>query len=232
METTGFIDLFATKGIEYLMVIGFLLVFIIFWRILNRARVPVPATAAAGGTSPAPSGWFGFAEDRYYHQGHTWAKPAGGDLFTVGLDDFAQKLVGPLSSLRVPAAGTRLEQGETGWKLLVGDRAVNVVSPLGGEIVEVNREVMDSPSILNSDPYGKGWLMKVRTPQRKRNLRNLISGSLARSWMDDTESILRGKISGELGLVLQDGGVPVSGIARELSPDRWQDVVREFLISE
>ena len=92
-----------------------------------------------------------------------------------------------------------------------------------------------TPRLLNDDPYGKGWLFEVRSPRLKSNLKNLLSGGLARSWMERAGAALRGRIAiasgGELGVVLQDGGLPVAGIARELSPDGWEEVARDFLLT-
>ena len=71
---------------------------------------------------------------------------------------------------------------------------------------------MRSPGLINEDPYGKGWLFKVRVPKLSCNLRNLLSGRLAQVWMEITVRALKRRMEGELGPVLQDGGVPVTGI--------------------
>ena len=63
-------------------------------------------------------------------------------------------------------------------------------------------------------------------------LANRLHGGLARSWMEQVEAGLRGRASGSLGLALQDGGVPVSGMARHLAPEDWPRVAREFLLTE
>jgi hypothetical protein len=73
--------------------------------------------------------------------------------------------------------------------------------------------------------------MKVRVPRMRTALRNLMSGSLAGAWIDDTMNVLQQRMDGSLGVVLQDGGLPVSGFARELSPEAWDEVVEEFLLT-
>ncbi len=106
-----------------------------------------------------------------------------------------------------------------------------MLCPVRGEVVAVNEELLESPHLISDDPYGRGWLMKVRVPRMRPALRNLLSGSLAKAWIDDTMEVLQQRMSGSLGVVLQDGGLPVSGFARELSPEAWDEVVAEFLLT-
>lgn len=228
MAGSGYVDIFATKGIEYLMVIGFLFLLVVFWRVLSRG--PQLAAAAAHGRRPGGSqAWFDLAEGLFYHQGHTWVAPEEDGVVRVGLDDFAQKLVGVAERIEVPGVGSRVEQGEKGIKLGVGRKLIDLLSPVGGEVLAVNDEVLRAPTLLNEDPYGKGWLYKVRVPSLKANLRNLLSGRLARTWMEDNVVSLRRRMEGELGPVLQDGGAPVIGIAKDLSPDEWEEIAADFL---
>jgi len=225
MHGSGYVDIFATKGIEYLMVIGFLMMLVIFWRVL--ARTPRAVAVPAHGARPAA--WFEFADGFFYHQGHTWAVPEDDQVVRVGLDDFAQKLVGVPQRVNVPSVGSRVEQGEKGVQLSVDTKSIDLLSPVGGEVLAVNDELLRSPGLVNEDPYGAGWLFKVRVPRLEANLRNLLSGRLARVWMDGTVTSLKRKMEGELGPVLQDGGLPVTGIAKDLSPDQWEDIAAEFL---
>jgi len=228
MLGSGYVDIFATKGIEYLMVIGFLMMLVVFWRALARTPRAMAAPAHAG--RPAgPQAWFDLAEGLFYHQGHTWAAPEEDGVVRVGLDDFAQKLVGVAQRVDLPGVGSLVEQGEMGVKLNVAAKSIEVLSPVGGEVLAVNEEVLRSPGLINEDPYGKGWLFKVRVPKLRANLRNLLSGRLARLWMDSTVRALKRRMEGELGPVLQDGGVPVIGIAKDLSPDEWEEIAAEFL---
>ena len=87
------------------------------------------------------------------------------------------------------------------------------------------------PELVNEDPYGRGWLMKVRVPRVKSNVSNLLGGSLALEWMEQAARSLRRRMSGELGEVMQDGGLPVVGIAKNLSPEKWDELAREFLLT-
>jgi len=226
------VDLFATKGIEYILVIGFLFALLFFWQVLRR---PVPAElssamATAGGGASA--GWFSLAPGAYYHPGHSWVMPGADETVTIGIDDFAQKLVGEVTQIKLPEAGSQLSRGAPGWQIEVGSQSVDLLAPLDGEIVERNRAVLASPALINSDPYGEGWLLKVKPSRLKSDLKGLLSGRLAQNWMRLTEQALRRQMSGDMGIVLQDGGSPVSGIARALSGEQWEEFAREFLLTD
>jgi glycine cleavage system H lipoate-binding protein len=229
MEGFTYVDIFATKGTEYLLVIGFLAVFILFWRFLST-----PAKAAYEYVTetviPAISEWFHLPEGMYYHQGHTWAVPEGNTV-KVGMDDFAQKLVGRPSTINLPQVGSRIEQGSHGWKLGFDSASIDMVAPVNGEVVKVNEEVIKNPDLINQDPYGKGWFMMIKPRNLKADLKNLLTGRLASAWMEETVDSLRERMGEDIGAVYQDGGIVVSGIAKALSPDKWDEVAKEYLLS-
>jgi hypothetical protein len=115
---------------------------------------------------------------------------------------------------------------------VVDSERIPMLSPVAGEVVEVNREVLRSPEILRQDPYGKGWLLKVKSSGIASSTRNLLSGKLARAWMENALDKLH-PIHGEsLGPVLQDGGLPVEGIARILGGDQWVELAKRHLLTE
>jgi len=229
MEGFTYVDIFATKGIEYLLVIGFLLVLAPFWRVLRvPARTGIEAVRRA---MASVAQWFSLPEGLFYHQGHTWLLPQGAELVKVGVDDFAQKLVGRSNKISLPKVGSRIEQGEVGWKLDIGKKNIDMLSPVSGDVVAVNKDIVKNPDLINQDPYGKGWLMMVKPDNKRATVKNLLTGKVATAWMDKTADALREKMGGELGTVYQDGGLPVSGIAKALSPDAWDKIASEFLLT-
>lgn len=229
MESFTYVDIFATKGIEYLLVISALLLFIPFWRMVSR-----PATAiyeAVEDIIPAISGWFHLPEEKiYYHQGHSWAMPEGDDLVKVGIDDFAQKLVGRIDAIQFPQIGSHVTQGEKGWSLVAGEKSIDMLSPVDGKVVAINENLLSSPGSISKDPYGQSWLMKVQVPKISANLKNLLSGGLARKWMEGVRENLLTRMDYNLGAVSQDGGVPVDGIARNIDRERWDEIIKEYFL--
>lgn len=230
MEGFTYVDLFATKGIEYLLVIGFLLVLVPFWSFL---RVPArTGLEAVRRVMASVAQWFSLPEGLHYHQGHSWVMPQGAELVKVGVDDFAQRLVGRSNKISLPKVGSRIEQGDVGWKLGIDSKTIDMLSPVTGDVVAVNKDIAKNPDLINQDPYGKGWLMMVKPDNKRATVKNLLTGKLATAWMEKTADALRERMGGELGVVYQDGGLPVSGIAKALSPDEWDKMASEFLLTQ
>jgi glycine cleavage system H protein len=221
-------DLFATKGVEYLVVLAFLGVLPFFWRYLNATPSLAPSRVRAAQRNVL-SGWFRLPETAAFHPGHTWAAPAGPGRFRIGLDDFAQKLLGTAAAFTLPDLGTRLAQGAPAWAMDVAGSRFQLPAPLAGRVVARNDAVLRDPSLVNGDPYGSGWLLEVEAPRGSSGQRSLLRGDRARAWLGRTEAALRQRMSPEVGAVLQDGGVPVAGIARALSEDEWETLARELL---
>jgi glycine cleavage system H protein len=229
METSNYVDIFATKGIEYIFIIGFLLLLVFFWRFLASLTKRVAQAPGPSGVSPDP--WFSLQKGLFYHQGHSWVRAEENNLAVVGVDDFSQRLLGRSSSIDLPKIGSRLQQGEIGLKLWFGSKGIDILSPIEGEVVAVNNDVLQNPQLLNGDPYGKGWLMKIKVSKMKRNLVNLLLDDLAMAWMKGTVHSLHERMAGHLGVALQDGGVPMDGIARILSPSNWDEIAGDFLLT-
>jgi len=224
METLSHVDIFATKGIEYLIVITYLVLFTGFWTLLKAPAKASQAASEAPGFGARIRGWFHLPDGFHFHQGHTWALLESEGILRVGMDEFARKLMGPPTTLRLPAVGTRLEQGGAGWTVLVDGTPVQMLSPVGGEVLEVNPLVMEAPGQALERPYDDGWLMKVRVNPENCPLRNLLTGKVAQAWIHTCEEKIRALHTGELGVALPDGGVPVDGWARAHSPDEWHDL--------
>jgi glycine cleavage system H lipoate-binding protein len=230
MEALTYTDIFSQKGLEYLLVIGFLVAFVMVWQLLGARRTALPRTTTK--STHGVNDWFNLNDELYYHQGHTWAAPEGNRVMAVGVDDFAQKLLGVPGSVKLPALGSEVAQGGKGWQFEVHAKPVDMLSPVGGKVIAVNEKLVRSPGLVCEDPYGKGWLLKVRVADERASLKNLLSGKLARAWMDQSVDSIRERMAGLVGAVLQDGGLPLSGFAISLSPDGWRDIVDEYLLGE
>uniref|UniRef100_A0A7C2P3C2 Glycine cleavage system protein H n=1 Tax=candidate division WOR-3 bacterium TaxID=2052148 RepID=A0A7C2P3C2_UNCW3 len=223
------VDFFATKGLKYLLILGFWLALFPFWRLLMGPARRVSLLASR--VWEAFSGWFNFPQTLYYHQGHTWAKLEDG-LVKVGLDDFAQKLLGRPEAIELPLIGGKVKQGDIGWRMKIEGRTLEMLSPVSGEVLAINKKVLEDPGLILKDPYGEGWLLKVEPDNLKVELRNLLRGESLKGWIQGTIDRLRGRLGGELGLMYQDGGLPVSGFVRMIDPQNWDQIAREFLIPE
>jgi glycine cleavage system H lipoate-binding protein len=223
------ITLYSAKAIEYLMAVGFLLLFIPFWRYVTGSAVAAPAHESL---TARLTHWFHVPANTFFHPGHAWARPDGSDLVTVGMDDFAQKLIGAPAKLDLPPVGARLVQGEPGWAIRGDHKSVDMLSPVGGIVVEVNQEAVGDPSAVNRDPYGQGWLLRLRAPRAAAHLATLRANDVARRWMDRVCESMTATLTPALGHVSQDGGVPVEGLARIVAGDHWDQMAREYLLTD
>ena len=105
-----------------------------------------------------------YPDDLLYHPEHDWARidPADPDVATLGITWFAQDAVGEVVFFEPPAPGTLATKDEPYAEVESVNAVSDVVAPLSGEIVEVNEALADSPDSINDDPYGEGWLVRVR----------------------------------------------------------------------
>lgn len=101
--------------------------------------------------------------DRKYTKDHEWAKDEGAGKVRVGITDFAQHSLTDIVFVELPKVGTKLEQGKVFGVVESVKSASDLYSPVTGEVVEINKGVVDAPETVNKDPYGKGWMIVVKT---------------------------------------------------------------------
>lgn len=230
MFTLMAVDPFATKGIEYVLVLVFLAALPLYWKWLNAGARPA-LQARTTARQHAASGWFRLPADHYHHPGHAWAQPAGERRWRIGVDDFAQLLLGRVNGVTLPDVGTQLVQGARGWGMRVGSETFDMLAPVNGRVTGRNEQVLHEPGLVNRDPYGSGWLLEIESSDPAPDRKTLLHGELAKAWMGTTENALRGRMDHDLGTVMQDGGTPVIGLARAIAPDQWSAFAREFLLT-
>jgi glycine cleavage system H protein len=100
------------------------------------------------------------AELRYTTE-HEWVA-IDGPVASVGITDYAQNALGDVVYVSAPAPGTRVSAGEPCGEVESTKSVSDIYSPVDGEVTEVNPDIDDDPGLVNSDPYGAGWLIKVR----------------------------------------------------------------------
>jgi len=102
-----------------------------------------------------------YPEDLLYHPEHDWARIEG-DTATFGITWFAQDALGEVVFFDLPKVGATVSMGEPYAEVESVKAVSDVIAPLSGEIVEVNEALSDAPEAINEDPYGTGWLVKVK----------------------------------------------------------------------
>jgi glycine cleavage system H protein len=99
--------------------------------------------------------------DRVYSESHEWHKLEG-DVLTLGLTRFAVDQLTDVTYVEMKPAGTKCKAGDSVGEVESVKTTSDIYCAAGGEVTEVNKAVVDDPSLVNSDPYGKGWLVKIK----------------------------------------------------------------------
>jgi hypothetical protein len=155
--------------------------------------------------------------DRLYHRGHTWVRPEPDGTLSVGLDDFARRLVGSPERVALPETGTRLQLNGPMARLTTRGNDVRVLSPVDGIVMGVDGE-------------GTGLTLRV-DPGAVPELRHLLSGAEVRAWgLRELERLQRALGPSGLGAALADGGELVPDLGEALPRDRYDALLGEMLL--
>jgi glycine cleavage system H protein len=102
-----------------------------------------------------------YPEDLKYHREHDWAR-VDGEEAVLGITWFAQDALGELVHFEPPEPGASIKRDEPYGEIESVKAVSDVIAPLSGEVLEVNQQVVDAPETVNEDPYGNGWLVRIR----------------------------------------------------------------------
>jgi glycine cleavage system H protein len=102
-----------------------------------------------------------YPEDLKYHEEHDWARVEG-DEAVLGITWFAGDALGELVHFEPPEVGAAVSKDESYGEVESVKAVSDVIAPLSGEVLDVNQQVVDAPETVNEDPYGKGWLIRIR----------------------------------------------------------------------
>lgn len=129
---------------------------------------------------------YSFEEGFYYDKDHGWLRDDG-DIVTIGVSDFFQKLAGEIVFVELPLVGRTIENGKPYSSIESGKWVGRLKAPLTGEIAEVNGDLEDFPYTINDDPYGDGWVIKVK-PGNKDELKELFTlGDEFKAFIEEEE---------------------------------------------
>jgi len=121
-----------------------------------------------------------------YTKSHEWVRRESDDTVTVGVTDHAQDLLGDMVFVELPEPGRTLEAGQECAVVESVKAASDVYSPISGEVVAVNEAIGDSPELVNKDPYGEGWMMRIK-PANASEVDGLLDADAYQSLVDSEE---------------------------------------------
>jgi glycine cleavage system H protein len=118
---------------------------------------------------------YNMPDELYYHEEHSWARVENNRV-TVGMTDFFQKEAGDIVFIDLPEEDEEVSQGEICGKIQSRKWIGKIVAPVSGEIIEVNEDLEDDTSLINTDPYGDGWIFVIEAGDLDSDLDGLMQG--------------------------------------------------------
>ena len=221
-----------------LLIILLILAILVVDQVVRRARLnEVLRTASAEIRSMPDSSMLAIdhvPEGYMVAEGHTWARfEPTGDV-RVGSDLLPIRLLGKPDTVTVLPSGSRVRRGNAVATLVRNGRELALRAPADGEVIEVNGDVLARPARAGEDPFGSGWLLRMRPRRPTSILRRLRVADDARAWMRFELARLRDAVAGLsgdgmlVGATLHDGGVPVDGLGGELDEVHWNVLVDSY----
>jgi glycine cleavage system H protein len=235
MDGFSYHNIFETKGIEYLIIIAFLLMIIPFWIAINRrsgisGKIKKAIGILSANILRIPQGLF-------YSQNHTWTHLEKSGVAKVGLDDLLQHLTGDVKFSNLKTPGNFINKGELLADIGQNGKLLQINSPISGRIMKTNSILFENPGVINEDPYEKGWIYEIKPSEWIADTDSYYLAEEAVAWSTKELERFKDFMAGSMKkyspktsmLILQDGGElcdkPLSGLPDEI----WHDFQKSFL---
>ncbi len=122
-------------------------------------------------------------EELYYTKDHTWARVEDDGTVTVGMDAYGAKAAGNIEFIDLPMEEDEFESGEAFGSLESAKWVGGLLMPVGGTVSAVNENIEDELGLISGDPYGEGWLIKIKPSNLKDDLKTLVHGDDVAPWL-------------------------------------------------
>ena len=172
----------------------------------------------------------------YYDKTHTWAFLEKDGMVKVGIDDFLQRVTGPLTRVKMKSPGTRVRKGKKAVSIIQDGKQLDICAPVSGTIREQNTHLTRDPSLLNSSPQAEGWIYKIEPANWFKEVQFLLLGNSYKQWLKKEFQRLKEFLTNSIrmenavyGHVLQDGGEIREHILKDLGPEMWEDFQNNFM---
>ena len=234
MDGFSYNNIFETKGIEYLIIISFLLMIIPFWIMISKS-VSISQVRNAIGILSA--GILRIPAGLLFSKNHTWAHLEKSGVAEVGIDDFLLHITGEVRFSNLKTPGSFIARGDLLAEIDHNGKLLQIYSPISGKITDTNSLLFDNPEVVNEDPYENGWICKISPSGWIEETNTCYMADEALEWnrleLRRFKDFLAGsvkKYTPEASRVLlQDGGELVDRPLAELPGEIWQDFQKSFL---
>jgi len=235
MDGFSYVNIFETKGIEYIVIIIFLLLLIPFYVILNKKKeiateIRKAINYLSAKISNSPQGL-------YYSNNHTWTFLEKSGAATIGLDNVLLHITGEVSVNYLKKPDDMVRKGDPIAEIDQKGRQLRIFSPISGKILKTNPILDEAPGMVNEDPYDKGWLYSVKPSAWKTETQSCYLAEESKEWLNretirikDFMAEKTAAYSPEHTLVtLQDGGEISDSLLAEMPDELWKDFQKAFL---
>jgi len=235
MDEFTYVNLFDTKGIEYIIIIVFLLLIIPFWVFLNRPVKVNPGSAEQA--LPLSTLLSAVPQGIHFSKNHTWAHLLRSGEARIGICSLLISLTGRVNLKILKEPGSSVARGEVFAEISQGGKRMMIVSPVSGTVTRLNPALGEDPSPLHDDPYGKGWVCSIRPSDWLAEAGGFSVADGATAWfrkelerIRDFMAVSAGKsVSEPSAVFLQDGGEPAGQLLAAMPPEVWDAFQKEFL---
>jgi glycine cleavage system H protein len=168
----------------------------------------------------------------YYHRGHLWLQRVNGKV-RLGLDDFGQWLLGDIEKIIFPRLEEQVGRSQTLLQISCSHGTAEIASPLSGTVVEINEGVRQDGSLINADPYGKGWLVTLHLGTDELNRlqqqgKEFSPAPEARRWLEAEVDRLHNVLATEIGVTMGDGGELTGNLLDAVTKKQWGLLIKTF----
>jgi glycine cleavage system H lipoate-binding protein len=201
-------------------------------RVKEKGGEAAPAARAA--LMPVALPEFRLPGGLFYHSGHTWTHLTESGEARIGLDDFAQGVIGRIDRIELPRPGTHLRQGEKAFTVVQGSKKIDFVSPVDGIVSSVHDDVNADTGRIRKNPYHPSWLLTAMPTNLTRDIKKLKIGGTAAAWLEKELMVflefitLHRATPAEVGITMQDGGHCIEGAMEKIDGELLQLLVRKF----
>jgi glycine cleavage system H protein len=126
---------------------------------------------------------YNFPDDYYFDKHHFWAR-GDGDLVVMGMTEYATSMAGDLVFVEVISKGKKVQQDKAFMSVESGKWVGRVFATVSGEVAEFNEELDFDPAVVNRDPYGEGWIVKIKPDNLDGELGNLLTSANLKEWLE------------------------------------------------
>jgi glycine cleavage system H protein len=205
------------------------------WKVWQSARASrLPASVMTLAFDPL----YQIPEGVHFSNAHTWSRPDPAGGLEIGADALITHAVGPVRRIVLPKVGDQVAAGQPLFGLERDGRSITVPSPFTGTVLGVNFHLEKEPELLNSDPFGRGWVCSLTPTHVDEHPVSMLFGEKAAIWAERESARFREFVFAHipptfaLGATSHDGGLPAIGCLAELDAKAWNAFEAEFLQSK